>query len=1002
MIFEQWLESCSSDNDVQSFINDGSGGGNNGNDVIAARLRNEARTHFESLPSSKKFSSTATAKDSSPATLPTTASSSSSSKASTIEQDVAKASSGTPNGALALLVSTLGPALTPLLDFAAAPSTPVIKVRALHCLMGALEGSADLTHGVRQAVGRFLVELCRPVGCVVQPDNTSVDIVDLDHEMKYVDAAELSSEQITQKLQSMSSSSKQSLESASHHNENVRDAAIICLTALLQSNLELFPTQQSQQSSSSQSSTKHQQSLSTPVMKAMGVIYQSMELRIELAILGVRYRCQVSTTSGDNNNNGMELPNMEDGISHLPRVKRSQCFNLFNAALNGLCDDEKKRIHLQSSSPITTLTTLPIPPSLLRQMSTYISLTSSCMYDETDPRCLVQLLTLFNTMQRIMLPLFASSNNNSSSSDDYVRFPFLELFDAVAPYYPIHFTPPKNDPHGITQEIIQDALLNVLCEVGVKYNSQMLHKSKDQGEETMIMHTARMFLDRLDPPKSSNYNPPSNGSNSDDEDKLDAVKDISFLFLPLQLPNCGEMDTTDDSKMYSPNVTRVTLDFLSELSSSMARVHEEAVSSDTKSLASAIRKFSSCLAKSLEPVITMESTSVGLITLPLWEAYVVNSLRHLSPILESAPQGLHGRATTAYFASLAADGGLMTLRIVLKECFPRLLGVLSMLVEKENTPNIDDTVVLNLSNQNSRDEEKLSSAMRGIAALISSCRVALQKWHREGSSRVQQVLPHPLSTYAPTTVRKIGLVLIDVNEPGSLALAAVGALESILTCYDLSLLEKDDMVPIEESISLISRTVLIGEDTSDMDSTKMHEWKLACSRALGAMLSVGFCQDKDDGGGVKVSDRISTLASNLLPQILVSATSTRRGSSPKMHAIRYDWVVLAGACANGTLDVSEQIVSDLLSRIISALKMNDQNQKSIAMALSYITRHGGPNVGTAFHGLPTPFDVIKELCHQKDTGSGRQQLQRGVSSLQLPVSRTKDKEVANKTVSVCL
>ena len=468
------------------------------------------------------------------------------------------------------------------------------------------------------------------------------------------------------------------------------------------------------------------------------------------------------------------------------------------------------------------------------------------------------------------------------------------------------------------------------------------------------------------------------------------------------MTNVEKMDTThDDSQMYSPNVTRVPLDFLSELSSAMARIHEEAVSSDTKSLASAIRKFSSCFAKSLEPVMTMESTSVGLITLPLWEAYVVNSLRHLSPILESAPQGSHGRATTAYFASLAADGGLMTLRIVLEECFPRLLGVLSMLDDKEKTLNTGDTVVPNLSKRNSRDEEKLSSAMRGIAALISSCRVALQKWHQEDSSRVQQVLPHPLSAYAPATVRRIGLVLIDVCEPGSLALAACGALESVLTCYDLSLLEEDDMVPLEESISLIFRAVLIGDEASDMKSTKMHEWKLACSRALGAVLSVGFCQDKDDGCGVKASERIGKLASNLLPQILASATSTHRGSSPKMHTIRYDWVVLAGACANGTLDVSEQIVSDLLSRMVTALRMNEQNQKTAAMALSYITCRGGPNVGIAFHGLSTPFDVIKELCHQKDTGQGRQ-LQRGVSSLQLPVSRTKDKEVANKTVSVCL
>ena len=138
--FQQWLDFCNSDSGQSSV-----GGG----DEVALRLRKEARLHFEALPSSSRPSVAASVNISAPPASP--------SKDSTVEQDLAKASSGTPNGSLALLVSSLGPTFT-------TSATIGRKVRALHCLIGAWEGSADLTHGVRQAVGRFLVELCRPGG----------------------------------------------------------------------------------------------------------------------------------------------------------------------------------------------------------------------------------------------------------------------------------------------------------------------------------------------------------------------------------------------------------------------------------------------------------------------------------------------------------------------------------------------------------------------------------------------------------------------------------------------------------------------------------------------------------------------------------------------------------------------------------------------------------------------------------------------------------------------
>jgi len=59
----------------------------------------------------------------------------------------------------------------------------------------------------------------------------------------------------------------------------------------------VFPTQQSQSSESKQSHC--------PATKALGVVHQSMEFRVELSILGVRYRCQMDSSNESNGDKGM-------------------------------------------------------------------------------------------------------------------------------------------------------------------------------------------------------------------------------------------------------------------------------------------------------------------------------------------------------------------------------------------------------------------------------------------------------------------------------------------------------------------------------------------------------------------------------------------------------------------------------------------------------------------------------------------------------------------------
>ncbi|KAL7545756.1 hypothetical protein ACHAWF_009108 [Thalassiosira exigua] len=973
--FKSWVDLCVADGDGQATSDRPSDGGG---DAVAARLRQEARSHFEALSSSSSGAHSPSAP----------------SDKSTVEQDVSTASSSTSNGALALLLSSLGPAF-------ASTTNSDANVRALRCLLGALEGCSSLTQGVRQAVGKFLVNLCRPAN----PDGEEGGDAGIDEPMDYVDAADLTPEQVTRQLQAMSA--KRSGKVNSTGNGDVRDAALAGLAPLLRSRLEIFPTQLSR---------SPEKSKTTPFGEAIEVVQESMGLRVELAMSGLRMYLGESDTTTDGNGiwggagAGYETTNphwnVEDELSQIPRAKRSLCFNLLEGALDGLADDGVEWKELRSQLQSHDGGDNGLPPTLLKSMSAFASLSSSCMHGETDPRCILQLLQLLNKIQRTMLPLFFTNGDTSTedrmdidTSD--IAFPSVEMFDAVAPYYPVQFTPPKNDPHGITRGRLQGALMDVLCERGAIYRIPPVSKETNEGEyaqENMITLSARMFLERLEPPKSSDYDPPSNGSESEVGDKLDAVRDLSSLLL--SQPSSSESEATANpmDQQLPSNATRLRPDFVSELSSSMARAHEEAASSDATSLAASIRKFSASLSHSLES--SMENTkdqNGATNTAPLWEAFVVHIVRHLTPILGSAPQGMHGRASTAYLASLAAEGGLRTLKEVLGGCYPHFLGVLSPLDMKEQ--NKDEP-----SNSRSiRDEEKLAAAMRGIAALVSSCRVALKKHERENSG--VHVHPHPLSPYLTATVGKIALVLkepVNDEKVGPLSMAAVGALESVLTSADLAGLDEEGISSLQKTCSSMPSVVLGGTISKGGD-----EWKAACSRVLGALIALGPGQKKpSDDVKLDGCERMRASASSLLEQILASATSSS-SDSPKSHASRYDWMVLASACANGACDVSEEIVSKLVMRCCEA------DPEAPAMALSYLVRKGGPHVGTAFHNLSspgsTPFDVIQCLCQPSEQdipegsseSQGRvatRQVQTGLSLLQLPVSRAKDEGEAKDAI----
>lgn len=123
------------------------------------------------------------------------------------------------------------------------------------------------------------------------------------------------------------------------------------------------------------------------------------------------------------------------GLSMLSRARRSTCFRLLEVATRALERIPKELFVTDNvEASVTVLTTF----------------TANCLHGESDPRCLLQLLQLIH-LQLVLC------------RDRQEPIPVDDVFNAVAPYYPIQFTPPPNNPHGITKAGLRQALIQILA-----------------------------------------------------------------------------------------------------------------------------------------------------------------------------------------------------------------------------------------------------------------------------------------------------------------------------------------------------------------------------------------------------------------------------------------------------------------------------------------------------------------------------------------------------------
>lgn len=152
----------------------------------------------------------------------------------------------------------------------------------------------------------------------------------------------------------------------------------------------------------------------------------------------------------------------EIDVGSLAQTIRQKVFDLFLAILSSKCVQFQGKDMTQQKSH-----NIDIFGSEAVCLEIFTGLVVS-MEGEKDPRCLVAALKLLALGVKQFSFLFDNSTGSTGSagltggslpSDGIIE----KLFDSVACYFPITFSPPEDDPFGVTTESVIQSLENVLC-----------------------------------------------------------------------------------------------------------------------------------------------------------------------------------------------------------------------------------------------------------------------------------------------------------------------------------------------------------------------------------------------------------------------------------------------------------------------------------------------------------------------------------------------------------
>ncbi len=725
----------------------------------------------------------------------------------------------------------------------------------------------------------------------------------------------------------------------------IRDVSIKCLSALAETSAEITKSDV----------------ITEEYAEALGI-------RMNFAKQGVERRCATGDDLSLNDNTDIEH-DIRGGLSTMPRSKRSLCFSLLRCAVTGISKTMKL------TAPFLKTKIKPEQSSILSIIQNHCvqfsEFAARCIHGESDPRCLLQLLELLNSTQVNFRDWFQVANTISPNS----VFPNEDYFDAVAPYYPIQFTPPPNNIHGITRQGLHSALISVLTYTAMDEGARRYRKP------TMLGCSFNLFLEQLLPGQAEEESPST-------LEKLECLECISKLMFPASQMGGKQPDQT----LLASECVNLSFEEIRNLSTALITIHDEAsmgVASESgdlrdqnKTLAENCRSLASRTAMQLE-----KDSRNG--TRGLWERFVSEPLEKEVTKLQLTPA--YAKTSIAYEACLAASGGARTLRT----CLIKGLRPLLEYLQKNSNDSSDNTL----------------AAIHGIAAFCSSCQVTLSK------SRLElgvELTPHPLETYTKDICNLL-LEIVECEPPSSLVLKA--AASSCLECLFLSSVDKDlESGETGKRICKFLRTLLGNinvsvEDELTNDKDEVVQYRSVSSSVLGRIIGASlsesgdYCRDGEKNSKDPESRSIflapiiqDFIQTEILPELMAASFVRTEGYSG-YSGERFDRTALSTACSSSP-SLASSIIRAHLDSLLKALEDNitSQHSQTSLEALSCILQQcSGDNAIHAFHGIDLVDDIIDVLCYNL-TDVARSGLRASISQVALHATVGNKKETRESKV----
>ena len=790
-----------------------------------------------------------------------------------------------------LIQECLQPAFTPTTEDSTTTTiqhsnTYPVKYRALHLLLGAIEGCCSTETGISNTcldlLGNFLTVQCGPI------------VDDDDYEEDY--------------------------------DTLIRDISLKCLSALIDTPTATTTT--------------------TTTTNSEEELVVALEKRSDFAVVGVERRCAAPDDMDADgiDSHGFGNPRIRDirgGLSMLPRSKRSLCFDLLRCAVTGI-SKVNSQIQLSSSSSSTTT---PVSSSILmsnaqRKLVQFTEFATRCIPGESDPRCLLQLLELLHTIQSAFQSWFLTVERPSNV------FPNEDVFESVVPYYPIQFTPPPNNVHGITREGLHYELISVLT------FTETDKSARQHSRPTMLESTLGLFLEQLLPSQPDEENPSP-------LEKFEALECLSTLLLPKGSDN--------ELKNLTSNEVRA-------LATALRATHDEASLGVTeggakvdqyKALADSCRSFVANVAWELE------KTEIK----GLWETFVLEPLDKDVKRLQLSPG--YAKITIAYEACLAASGGPRTLRSCLMKGLEPLLKYLE---------------------DNLEDSEDSLAAIHGLSAFFSSSRVTIDKSKKLGV----ELSPHPLEPYAAKSCSLLLTVIEKQDSPYSFQLraAATTALECVfLACSASQLAETELLNRTCTFVKNLLQTVTV-EEISSEDQEQFLAYQYTASRVLGVIIGNTMISGENVPSSSEIGESIfqckqlqDCVANDVFPTLKASAFKV----SEKATGDRYDRRALAIASSTD-MKLAETVVMASLTSFLEALENSLTASDTFARleALSYIIRNSeGDNVIRAFHESDVVDKILDALSCELIAGTSAR-LRTSIAQVALPATAEENRVLLSK------